>query len=95
MSSQASWSLPLSRSWVFLGRFLPNTQRGFLGNVSSSVKVERKSGKGEYLGEGMPEVGNCEEAPSIVEMAALRNMEQRTSETRAQYLLFFQSRKVF
>lgn len=44
---------------------------GFLGNVSSSVKVKRKSGEGEYFGEGMPEVGNRVEAPSIVEMAAL------------------------
>lgn len=68
---------------------------GFLGNVSSSVKVERKSGEGEYLGEGMPEVGSCVEEPSIVEMAALGSMGQRTSEGRAQYLLFFQSRKVF
>lgn len=71
MSSQASWSFPLSRSWAFLSRSLPNTQIGFLGNVSSSVKLERKSGEGEYFGEGMPEVGNCVEAPSIVEMAAL------------------------
>lgn len=95
MSSQASWSFPLSRSWAFLSRSLPNTQMGFLGTVSSSVKVEKKSGEGEYFGEGMPEVGNCVEAPSVVDMAALGNMEQRTSEGRAQYLLFFQSRKVF
>lgn len=53
---------------------------GFLGNVSSSAKVERKSGREQFLKKGMPEVGNCVEAPSIMVMAALGGMGQRTPE---------------
>lgn len=48
-----------------------------------------------FVEKGMPEVENCAEALSIVEMAMLGNMGQGHLREEPLYLLLFQRREVF